>query len=298
MRNLTIKRAKSFVACLAKMKVYIEDPTSNEITINHTPCRKIGDLKNGEEKTFPIDGHAAKVFVIADTLSKDFCNEYYQLPDGQEDVFLSGKNKYNPANGNAFRFDNNDSEETAANRRRGTRRGLLVLIAAVIVGAVIGYLIVGAVNGYLVAPGLFSGKKPENKMFSSDGMTMTLTDEFAEINSENYTVAYGSEKAAVFALKEPFTLADGFENNTLEQYADLVIQANNLSSAETKTVDGLTGFVYDVGNEETNDAYRFFSYVYKTDDAFWLVQFVTASQNVEAYTAQITKWAGLVTFSD
>ena len=50
MRNLTIKRTKSFVACLAKMKIYVEDPTSNEICINNTPCRKLGDLKNGEEK--------------------------------------------------------------------------------------------------------------------------------------------------------------------------------------------------------------------------------------------------------
>lgn len=49
MRNLTIKREKSFVGSLAKMKVYIEDPTSNEICINDISCRKIGDLKNGEE---------------------------------------------------------------------------------------------------------------------------------------------------------------------------------------------------------------------------------------------------------
>ncbi|MBP1575986.1 MAG: hypothetical protein J6A68_00485 [Oscillospiraceae bacterium] len=47
MRNLTIKRTKSFVGCLGKMKIYIEDPTSNELLINNTPCRKIGDLKNG-----------------------------------------------------------------------------------------------------------------------------------------------------------------------------------------------------------------------------------------------------------
>ena len=50
MRNLTIVRRKSFVACLAKMKVYIEDPASNELVINKIPCRKLGELKNGEEK--------------------------------------------------------------------------------------------------------------------------------------------------------------------------------------------------------------------------------------------------------
>ncbi len=141
MRNLTIKRTKSFVACLAKMRIYIEDPTSSEILINNTPCRKIGDLKNGEEKTFQIDEGEAKVFVIADKLSKNYCNDYYQLPAGQEDISLSGKNKFNPANGNAFRFDNNETEEIIANRKRGTRKGIIILIIAVIVGAVVGYVI-------------------------------------------------------------------------------------------------------------------------------------------------------------
>ena len=71
MRNLTIKREKSFVGSLAKMKVYIEDPTSNEISINDIPCRKIGDLKNGEEKTFQIDEQEVKIYVIGDKLSKN-----------------------------------------------------------------------------------------------------------------------------------------------------------------------------------------------------------------------------------
>ena len=74
MRNLTIKREKSFVSSLAKMKVYIEDPTSNEMRINDVPCRKIGDLKNGEEKTFQIGEEEAKVFVIADKSNKNLQN--------------------------------------------------------------------------------------------------------------------------------------------------------------------------------------------------------------------------------
>ena len=50
MRNLTVKRIKSAVACLVKMKVYIEDPLCGDFVINNTKCRKIGALKSGEEK--------------------------------------------------------------------------------------------------------------------------------------------------------------------------------------------------------------------------------------------------------
>lgn len=289
MRNLTIKRTKSFVGSLAKMKIYIEDATSNEMLINNIPCRKIGDLKNGEEKTFQIGEQEAKVFVIADRISKNYCNAYYQLPEGQEDIFLSGKNKFNPANGNAFRFDNNESEEIVANRKHGTRKGALILIIAAVVGAVV---------GFSITSGLFSNKTPDVKTFYSNGMTITLTEEFKKMDIENYTVAYDSKNVAVFALKEEFTLADGFEDYTLEQYADLVIQTNGLGSAEIKTVAGLTYFEHNFTNPQTNDDYRYFSYVYKTNDAFWLIQFTTLNENADEYAQQITAWAKSVEFSN
>jgi len=75
MRNLTIKREKHFVASLAKAKFYIEDPNSDEIVINGVKCRKLGELKNGEEVTFQIDEKSAKLFVIVDKLSKNACND-------------------------------------------------------------------------------------------------------------------------------------------------------------------------------------------------------------------------------
>ncbi len=287
MRNLTIKREKSFVGCLAKMKIYLEDPTSNEMLINDIPCRKIGDLKSGEEKTFQIDEQKAKIFVIADNLSKNYCNEYYQLPEGQESIYLSGKNKFNPANGNAFRFDNNESEENIANRKHGTRKGLLILIAAIIMGAVAGYLITSA---------LFLNKTPKPKDFSSNGMTITLTDEFTKADVENYTAAYDSKNVAVLALKEEFALVDGSQNYTLEQYGDLVLQNNNLSSAKIENIDGLTTFEYELTNPDTKDTYKYFSFVYKTNDAFWIVQFATLTENADEYRSKIFEWAKAISF--
>lgn len=288
MRNLTIKRTKSFVGCLVKIKIHIEDPASNEIMINNTACRKIGELKNGEEKTFQIEEHAAKVFVIVDQLSKNYCNEFYQLPEGQEDISLSGRNKFNLATGNAFRFDNNESEETAANRKRGTRKGLLVLIAAIIVGGI---------AGYSITSNLFSNKTPKAKTFSSDGMIITLTDEFKKTSFEDYTVAYESKNIAIIALKEEFTLAEGFGDCTLDQYAELVLQASQLTAVEVRTVDGLVGFTYDYTDPETKTALRYFTYVFKTDDAFWTVQFATAKKNADAYASEIKEWAKSIMFS-
>ena len=138
MRKLTIKREKSFVACMGRMKIFIEDRVAGDTTINGIPCKKIGNLGNGEEKTFEIDDQAAKIFVIADSLSKGYCSELYELPEGQEDIVLTGKNRFNPITGNAFRFDNNESEAAKENRKRGTGRGVGVFIASIVIGVAVG----------------------------------------------------------------------------------------------------------------------------------------------------------------
>lgn len=288
MRNLTIKRTKSFVASLVKMKIYIEDPTSDEIVINNVRCRKIGDLKNGEEKTFQIDECSAKVFVIADKLSRNYCNEFYMLPEGQEDIFLSGKNIFNPAAGNAFRFDNNINEAVSDNRKLGTRKGLVVFLASFLAGLFIFFA------GY----NLIFNPVPKEKTFSSDEMTITLTNEFKKAEADGYIDVYDSKKIAVFSLKEEFALFDGLENYTPKQYCDMAIQNNNLESSKTKTSDGLTYFEYDAVNTDTNKTYHYFVYVYKTDDAFWMVQFALLKQNADKYAPKIAKYAKSIVFAD
>ena len=141
MRNLTITRQKSFVASLAKMKVYIEDPEANELEINGVGCRKLGILKNGETATFPIGDQAAKVFVIADKVSRGFCCDYYPITAGTENVVLTGKNKFHPGAGNPFRFDGVTDPEVLENRKKGNGKGIVILIVSALVGAVVGLLL-------------------------------------------------------------------------------------------------------------------------------------------------------------
>ena len=104
MRNLTITRRKSFVGCAMKDKVYIRDALAQELTINGVPCRKIGEIKNGETKTFQIEDGEQQVFLIADKVSKDYCNAAITIPERQEDISLSGTHKF-VFGSNPFRFD-------------------------------------------------------------------------------------------------------------------------------------------------------------------------------------------------
>lgn len=286
MRNLTIRRRKVFAGCLAKAKIYMEDPLAHEITIDKVPCRKLGELKNGEEQTFRIGDEAARIYVIADKLSKEYSNEYYQLPAGEEDVVLTGQNQYTLA-GSPFRFDDNNSAGIDAKRKKGTTIGVIVLIVA---------CLLGFFGGKYLTGGLLKSRAAAPKEFTSHGMTITLTKDFREDSAVGFTSCYASKDVAVLSLREPFTLMDGLEDFTLEEYGELALENNDMSASLLKSFNGIPGFEYDSTDPDSGDTYHYRIFLYKADDAFWMVQFFTYKDNFSRYESQINQWAASVTF--
>ncbi len=283
MRNLSILREKSFVGCLGTLKVYIEDHACHELEIQGIPCRKLGTLANGERKTFQIDDSQTKVFVIADKLSKNWHNEFYEIPAGTEDISISGKNHYNPGAGNPFYFNGNDTEVSLQNRKQGKKRGIVVMAVSVIIG-----LLIGIPAGLGIVKKDMAGAP---KVFDKAGMTITLTERFKEFDTDNYTVSYTTDKCAVFALEEAFTLFEDPENLTLRDYGQMILDNSGMNET-SKLVEenGLLYFEYQV------DTYYYMACLYKADDAFWLVQFTCDVDNADAYKPSFTKWAKTVAF--
>jgi hypothetical protein len=288
-RNLTIKREKSFVGCLAKMKIYIEDAASGEICINNISYRKIGELKNGEEKIFSIDENECRVVVIVDKISKDYCNDFYKIPAGGDDIYLSGKNVFNPATGNAFRFNQVTDNNVFQNRKKGFKKGIIILGAFILIGFIAG-IIIGSLSQNT------SGKPKE---FSKEGMTITLTNQFNEISQDGYTSCYNSRDVVIFVSKEEYSLMEGFDKYTLNEYGNLLITNNSLdSSVKLQNNDGLTYFEYQFSNPETNDLYHYSSFIFKTSDSFWLIQFATLEENYNDNKQTIINWAKNIEFSN
>ncbi len=282
MRNLTIKRNKSFVGCANKLKVYVEDSISPEIEISGVPCRKLGTLKNGQEETFQIDYAERKVFVIADKISKNYCNDYYVVPEGYDDVYVTGQNRLDPAKGNAFLFDVISNESVIDARKKSQKRGIIIIIIAAIIGICIGLL-----------PSILSKEKVEPKTFSSNGLTITLTTEFEEQKADGFDVYFSSTKIGIFAFKELFyEYGYDYSDLTLEEYAELLLEANNLKLVSSvETVEGLTYFEYDYEDDSTGITYTSFSVVYKGSDEFWMVAFDTTQKKAQDYRADIIEMA-------
>ncbi len=286
MRNLTLCRVKSFVGCLAKMKVYVEDPEAGELDINGVLCRKIGELKNGEKKTFSITEREVKVYVIAGKSSRNYCNDYCTIPEGTEDVVLTGKNRYNPASGNAFRFDGEHGDDVKQNRKKGFRKGLVILIASCLVG-----LVVGVVLGKLP----FLLQVPET--FGTDEMQITLHSGFQKVEQQNMYACYGTEEVAVFVIKETAAEVPELEGMTVEAYGQMLLDLNQFDkSIVMQSLEGLTYFEYLSSNPETGEDWYYFSVVYQSQDAYWLVQFATLEKNIDKYAQSFVQWAQSVAF--
>ena len=288
MIRLWIKRHKKFTGCAAKMKVYIEDPMEGDTTINGCLCRKLGVLKNGENKHFAIGDEAAKVFVISDKLSRNVYNEFYNVPAGREDVFLSGKNHYNPFAGNPFRFDGVTDEEVLKNRKKVGRKGIMVLVISLIVGFLLG------IGGAL----LENHTSNDPKTFYWDGIQITLTEAFSEVEEEGFHACYGSLDTAVFVVRDGFDTLEGLEDLSVEEYGQLVLDNNGFDDTfELMDIDGLTVFEYVTTNEDNEDWY-YLSSVYKGMDAFWLVQFACLEENADGKIDYFIEWADSVAFGN
>lgn len=286
MRNLTIKRAKRFVGCLGKMKVYIEDAAASEITINGTPCRKLGILKNGGEETFTIEERAAKVYVIGDKLSKDMCNDFYQLPEGAEDIVLTGKNIYNPTIGNPFIFDGNENEEVKKNRKKNKTRGIVFILICAAIGFAIG---------------LFSGLMSEDtaesrpKDFSVAGLNITLTEGFREVKQEGFPACFESSEVAVISVKEDFASAEGLSELTVQKYGEFIMDNNSYDHMRMYSEGDRTYIEYET--EPVDETYFYFLSIYKTDDAFWMVNFAVPVGKKAEYIDTFKEWANTVSFN-
>ncbi len=279
MRNLIITREKTYVARLITMKVYIEDSVSGDTKINGVLCRKLGTLKNGEQKSFPIDDTAARVFVIADKLSKGFCNEFFDVPAGTFDVAIKGKNHYNPFAGNPFRFEGVDNEEVLANRKKMRKRSYIVMAIALVVGVVLG-----------VVSGLLDSDEITPKTFSKEEMSITLTSEFMYFPQEDFTACYGTENYTVLVSKDEFSYFE--EVPDIYGYAELVIAD---PAIETVDYEGFISFEY-TGYGDDGTEYSYFATVFETEDAFWLIQFASETEKYEEILPTFVEWAKTVTF--
>ena len=139
MRKLVVIRRKAFAGCLGRVKIYITDRTGDTF-INGVKCRFLGILKNNSRAEFEIPCESVKIFAIYDDLTKDYCNDGYVLPEGDEDCTVSGVVFFNPLAGNPFYFDNANDVGTLINRQERNKKAKILFFIIIVSGFLFGFV--------------------------------------------------------------------------------------------------------------------------------------------------------------
>lgn len=147
----------------------------------------------------------------------------------------------------------------------------------------------------LILGGCFNSEVKQ-KDYSSHGFNIKMDDGMTEKDLATATATYMSDKVVVTALKEEFTLLEAIdidEKSSIEDYAEAVIK-NNKADYELKEKDGINYFEYE--KTVSGKDYYYYAVVYKSDDAFWLVNFACEKNNKSEYQEKFFEWAKTVTF--
>jgi hypothetical protein len=169
--------------------------------------------------------------------------------------------------------------------KKGLKRGIKVFFVALLIGLVIGFGITSLVLGL--------SNSREKEYIVSD-MSITLTGGFTQQSANGALTAFGSRKVGVFVSRDDLSITT--MNMDTVQYAALVIAANGFTDSKIEDDDGITYFIA----KQTNDkgiSLLHYTYVYKSEDAFWLVQFAVREGQAGSQLENISKWAHSVKFN-
>ena len=137
----------------------------------------------------------------------------------------------------------------------------------------------------------------KERVFRVGEMEISLDESFAQAPVQGLEACYTSEHVDVFVLREDFSLAEGLGDQTLLQYgADVVAGNEQAQGAAVTEKNGLTYFEYE--GEQGGVRFVLLSYLYKSENAFWVVQFATPEVKREHLEGSVEAWAKSVRFTE
>ena len=106
MRKVTINRIRAIAGCAGKVSIYTSNKLVEGEKITKDKCEFIGKIKNGSSLEFEINEEEIIVIVAYDNMNVFMPTDYILIPQGNDNVELTGKVKSNPSKGNPFIFLN------------------------------------------------------------------------------------------------------------------------------------------------------------------------------------------------
>ena len=278
MRRVYLTREKSFVGCLGKMQVYIEDQARAEVELDGIPCRRAGELANGETIDFAIPNEERTVFVIATANTRKYCGDKFVISAGDVDVELVGKNVYNPGLGNPFRFHGVTDEDALADRKRENKKGIALTALAVLIGVVFGLAV--------SADKLFA----QDKNFISDSFEIVLTTNFSE-HCEDGVYYFGSKDCSVAVYEYGYVDHVTIEAMTPDEFLEVLKSSGRFASEAKIVSESNLQFVEDQAESNAGVIRSYMTVFVKGDESYLLFEFGCETDDYADLRASFIEWA-------
>ena len=99
-------------------------------------------------------------------------------------------------------------------------------------------------------------------------------------------------------VKESFDIMEGFSDYTIEQYANIVMYNCSDKNPSLHQKDGISYIEYSFKNTELNKTYNYLIPLYKSDSAFYMVQFTCEDKDYKEYKDYFLDRAKTVRFGE
>ncbi|MGM9642646.1 MAG: hypothetical protein ACI3XI_05490 [Eubacteriales bacterium] len=279
MRKVNLTRDKSFVGCIGTLRVLVEDGAAGDININGTPCRLVAYVKNGETVSFEIGNEATKIYVIADKMSKNYCNDYYPVPEGDADLEIGGKCTYNPGLGNPFRFHGITDEEILKSRKRSNVKGVFILVLCIIIGVVIGLLLNFDV--------FMNIEKPQT--FNCTDFDITLSTAF-EAQAKDGKYYFLSDECSLVVFEYDYDEYANLKGMNDAELLDLFKESGFIASdAELAVVEGFSVVEY-VTESDSGNLGKYFTVFMRDEEGVFIFEFGSFPEHYEKYRPMFVEW--------
>lgn len=139
-----------------------------------------------------------------------------------------------------------------------------------------------------------------SKTFTCGKVTLTLDNTFEETEIDGQDAAYLSNSVGVTVLSQTRDEMNklGYEGDTMTaaDYAELIIEGNELNSQGVTEENGLTTYVYNASSTNYNFTYQ--AYVLEDSEGFYMVQFYCVDSNYSAKAPQFSQWASQIVLGE
>lgn len=159
-----------------------------------------------------------------------------------------------------------------------SKKGIALLTAMIVVGILLGFA-----AGYGITTGFFEVLRGQEKEFSISDFSITLNESFEQYNLPHYSVVYASDEVTVYVNKTTSVAVNA------EALARSIVLYNSLS-CNVVSEDGLTYFIYSKPKDD-GKTYSNYTYVYKNNEDFWIVEFSVEERLADRYDDDIKEWA-------